>query len=175
MAIILWRESRMNSKHILYRYLSNASLAWILIFSIHCAKQQTATRGPHIEGGESGIQFMNKFDLNKDGKISHDEWEAIKPSTVYRQKHWPEYDINKDSYITLNEVPEIGGKSEPPPSEGKNTILAANQAAFIAKFDKDQDGKLSKKEFTGKHFDVYDKNGDGFIELEEAPELATAY
>ena len=118
---------------------------------------------------------MNRFDLNKDGKISHDEWEAVKPSTLYRLKHWPEYDINKDSYITMEEVPEKGEKSEPAPPEGENTILIANQAAFIAKFDKDQDGKLSRQEFTGKHFDVYDKNGDGFIELEEAPELVTAY
>jgi Ca2+-binding EF-hand superfamily protein len=165
----------MNLKRNLYRFVSIAALIWILFCNINCSKQKAATRGPHVEGGESGVHFMNKFDLDKDGKISHDEWEAVKPSTVYRQKHWPEYDINKDSYITMNEVPEKSGRSEPAPPKGENTILTANQAAFIAKFDKDQDGKLSKEEFTGKHFDVYDKNGDGFIELEEAPELVTAY
>jgi Ca2+-binding EF-hand superfamily protein len=165
----------MNPKHIFFSSISGAGLVWILIFSIGCTKQEAITRGPHVQGGESGIEFMNRFDLNKDGKISHDEWEAVKPSTLYRLKHWPEYDINKDSYITMEEVPEKGEKSEPAPPEGENTILIANQAAFIAKFDKDQDGKLSRQEFTGKHFDVYDKNGDGFIELEEAPELVTAY
>jgi hypothetical protein len=47
--------------------------------------------------------------------------------------------------------------------------------AFIVKFDKNQDGKLSRGEFTGKFFDVYNKNHDGFIESAEAPEGKTAY
>jgi len=132
-------------------------------------------RGPHIEGGESGIDFMNKFDLNKDGKISHEEWEKVKTSTVYRLKHWPEYNPDMDAHITLDEVPEKDGKSEPAPPEAEKKRVTASQAAFIVKFDKDQDGKLSNKEFTGIHFSVYDKNGDGYIEAKEAPEGKTAY
>ena len=53
--------------------------------------------------------------------------------------------------------------------------MTASQIAFIVKFDKNEDGKLDNKEFTGSHFPVYDKNGDGFIEVLEAPEGATAY
>ena len=77
--------------------------------------------------------------------------------------------------ITLDEVPEKGGKSEPAPAKDEKKGITANQVAFIVKFDKDQDGKLSKEEFTGIHFPVYDKNGDGFIEVEEAPSGETAY
>ena len=50
-----------------------------------------------------------------------------------------------------------------------------NQMAFIAKFDKNGDGKVDRTEFTGAHFSTFDKNGDGFIEPHEAPEGQTAY
>lgn len=149
----------------------------LLLFAVcgSVAAKEEKKRGPYIEGGESGIEFMNKFDLNKDGKISHKEWETVKPHTVYKLKHWPEYNPNGDAYITLEEVPEKDGKSEPAPPEEEKKGVTANQAAFIVKFDKDQDGKLSKKEFTGIHFPVYDKNGDGYIEVHEAPAGETAY
>jgi hypothetical protein len=46
------------------------------------------------------------------------------------------------------------------------------KAAFIRRLDKDGDGKVSRKEFDGpaRHFDDFDKNGDGFIDASEAPE-----
>jgi Ca2+-binding EF-hand superfamily protein len=147
----------------------------LLTLAVNAFEKENPKRGPHIEGGESGIEFMNKFDLNKDGKISHEEWEAVKPSTVYRLKHWPEYNVNGDDYITLDEAPDKDGKSEPAPSKEEKKGVTAGQVAFIVKFDKDQDGKLSSKEFTGDYFSVYDRNGDGYIEAEEAPEAKTAY
>jgi len=151
--------------------------AALMIFLLFCCgavkAEENKKRGPHIEGGESGMEFMNKFDVNKDGRIDHDEWEAVKRTTVYREKHWPEYNTNMDNFITLDEVPEKNGPSEPPPPE-KNGPTAA-QIAFVVKFDKDQDGKLSKEEFTGVYFSVYDRNKDGVIEPIEAPEGKTAY
>ncbi len=152
-----------------------ACLLFLLLVCRIVAAEEERKRGPHIQGGESGIEFMNRFDLNKDGKIDHEEWEAMKPSTVYRQKHWPDYNVNGDEFITLEEVPEIDGKSEPAPPEGEKKGVTAQQAAFIVKFDKNQDGKLSKTEFTGNYFSVYDRNGDGYIEGEEAPSGKTAY
>lgn len=155
--------------------ITAALLLSVSTLCVNAAAVEEKKHGPHIEGGESGIEFMNKFDLNKDGKIDHEEWEAVKPSTVYRQKHWPEYNINGDDYITLEEAPEKDGKSEPaPPEEGKRTATV-QQVAFVAKYDKNQDGKLSKTEFTGNYFSVYDRNGDGYIEPEEAPSGKTAY
>jgi Ca2+-binding EF-hand superfamily protein len=156
--------------------IAHAACMFIMVFAcVMPAAEEERKRGPHIEGGESGIEFMNRFDLNKDGKIDHEEWEAVKPSTVYRQKHWPEYNVNMDDYITLEEVPEKDGTSEAaPPEEGKKGPTA-QQVAFVVKFDKDQDGKLSETEFTGNYFSVYDRNGDGYIEASEAPSGKTAY
>lgn len=143
--------------------------ALIFAMSASGVAEEKKKRGPHIQGGESGIEFMNKFDLNKDGKIDHGEWEAVKKRTVYREKHWPEYNTNSDKFITLDEVPDKdAGPSEPAPKE--KTEPTASQIAFVVKFDKDQDGKLSEKEYTGPYFSVYDRNGDGFIEALEAPE-----
>jgi hypothetical protein len=122
-----------------------------------------------------GIECINKFDWDKDGKISHDEWEAVKPATVYREKHWREYTINKDGFITLDEAPVKGGTSEPAPPEQPKKEPTAAQFAFIVKYDKNQDGKLSCKEYQGKFFDVYDRNRDGFLEPTEAPAGKTAY
>jgi len=126
--------------------------------------------GGYVEGGVAGLDFMKKFDFDKDGKISHDEWEAIKPNTAYKDKHWPQYDLNRDGSITLDEVPQAQAKS----SEAKPSY-DISQIAFIVKFDKNEDGKVDNKEFTGQHFPVYDKNSDGFIEAHEAPQGETAY
>ncbi len=157
-------------------FITHTACLLILVFAcVVPAAEEEQKRGPHIEGGESGIEFMNKFDLNKDGKIDHEEWEAVKPSTVYRLKHWPEYNINMDDYITLEEVPEKDGISEAAPPEEEKKDPSVQQVAFIVKFDKDQDGKLSEEEFTGNYFSIYDRNGDGYIEAIEAPSGKTAY
>lgn len=131
-------------------------------------------RGAHVEGGTSGAEFIAQFDLDKNGEVSHSEWETVKPTTPYREKHWPEYDMNRDMVLTLEEAPLKEGESEAAPEEKKFSVNI-NQMAFIVKFDTNKDGKVDKTEFTGIHFPVFDKNGDGFIEPDEAPEGETAY
>lgn len=141
----------------------------ILILSGSCSVKQDRKRGPHVAGGASGIEFMTLFDLNKDGKISHDEWEEVKPSTQYRAKRWPLYDKNSDWAITITEVPLKKGESEPAPPKEKKFKITSKQIVFIAKYDKNNDLKISKKEYKGLDFSQFDKNGDGFIEPHEAP------
>ena len=53
-----------------------------------------------------GKDFIKKFDFDKDGKVNHDEWEGIKPMTVYANNRWPEFDKNEDGFITLDETPQ---------------------------------------------------------------------
>ncbi len=65
------------------------------------------------------------------------------------------------------------GKESRPSDAPKKPNM--NQIAFIAKFDKNGDGRVDRTEFTGEHFPVFDKNGDGFIDPLEAPEGQTAY
>lgn len=72
------------------------------------------------------------------------------------------------------EEPAKPAVEEEKSSEGEYQVNI-NQIAFIVKYDKNGDGKVDKKEFTGIHFSNMDKNGDGFIEPHEAPEGETAY
>lgn len=61
---------------------------------------------PYVEGGETGIDFIRLFDEDGDGKVTHMEWEKKKNSTVFKEKHWPDYNKNMDDYITLDEAPQ---------------------------------------------------------------------
>jgi hypothetical protein len=69
-------------------------------------KKQYAATSPYVEGGATGLDFIKLFDADKDGKVTHTEWENVRPSTVYRDKHWPEYNKNNDEYITVDEAPK---------------------------------------------------------------------
>ena len=137
---------------------------------------------PHVGEGLTGQAFIDFMDTDKDGKVTHTEWEENKNYSSYVDKHWPDYNQNNDEYITLDEAPQKGVNWEPAPelegkteSDTKASGPNTNQIAFIAKFDTNQDGKVDNTEFTGVHFPVYDANSDGFIEPLEAPEGETAY
>ena len=107
---------------------------------------------------QNGMEFMTMFDKDKDGKVSKEEFTG---------ENFSGMDRNGDGFIVMEEADQ---KLNPP-----TYSVNANQIAFIVKFDKDKDGKVSRTEFTGTHFPSFDKNGDGFIEPHEAPEGETAY
>lgn len=69
-------------------------------------KKQYAATSPYVEGGATGMDFIKLFDADNDGKVTHDEWEKVRPSTVFKDKHWPEYNKNMDEYITVDEAPK---------------------------------------------------------------------
>ncbi len=69
-------------------------------------KKQYAATSPYVEGGPTGMDFIKLFDEDGDGKVTHMEWEKVKPSTVFKDKHWPEYNKNMDEYITVDEAPQ---------------------------------------------------------------------
>jgi HlyD family secretion protein len=60
------------------------------------------------------------------------------------------------------------------PNQGQNGNMPSGQRGgnFISRFDKDNDGKVSKSEFPGPEnfFNQLDKNGDGYITKDEAPQ-----
>jgi hypothetical protein len=72
-------------------------------------KKKYAATSPYVEGGATGMDFIKLFDADGDGKVTHMEWEKTRPSTVFKDKHWPEYNKNMDEYITVDEAPQ------PPP------------------------------------------------------------
>jgi hypothetical protein len=59
----------------------------------------------------------------------------------------------------------IQPKKRKPESERSSTNR------FVRRLDKDGDGKVSREEFDGpsRAFDRHDRNGDGFIDADEAP------
>jgi len=69
-------------------------------------KRKYEPTSPYVEGGETGMDFIRMLDGNGDGKVDHAEWEKNKESTVYTDKHWPEYNKNMDEYITVDEAPK---------------------------------------------------------------------
>ena len=73
-------------------------------------KKKYAATSPYVEGGATGMDFIKLFDADGDGKVTHMEWEKGKNSTVYKDKHWPEYNKNMDEYITVDEAPQPPAK-----------------------------------------------------------------
>ena len=67
---------------------------------------QFLSESPYVEGGPSGADFIKLFDKDGDGKVSHDEWESVKNNTVFRPFRWPQYNKNRDQWITLEEAPK---------------------------------------------------------------------
>jgi Ca2+-binding EF-hand superfamily protein len=69
-------------------------------------KRKFAATSPYVEGGATEMDFIKLFDEDNDGKVTHMEWEKKKNSTVFKDKHWPEYNKNNDEYITVDEAPK---------------------------------------------------------------------
>lgn len=67
---------------------------------------QMVSDSPYVEGGPTGEDFIKMFDANGDGKVSHDEWEKLKNATVFKPFRWPQYNRNRDEWITVDEAPK---------------------------------------------------------------------
>ena len=96
--------------------------------------------------------YLNKHDENGDGKLSKDEFPGS-------DKAFGKLDQNQDGYIDKGEA----HKARKERSQKKTQ-------AYLIKYDKNGDGKLSKDEFSGSDeaFEKFDKNQDGYIDEIEA-------
>ena len=66
---------------------------------------QMLSDSPYVEGGPTGADFIKLFDTDGDGKVSHAEWEKAKNATVFKPYRWPQYNRNRDEWITVDEAP----------------------------------------------------------------------
>jgi Ca2+-binding EF-hand superfamily protein len=108
------------------------------------------------------------MDKNSDGKVSRDEFTG-------RPQLFDRLDSNKDNFIEQSELKPLLAMANAPgaaaPAGG-----AGQGGARVMAMDKDGDGKVSKKEFTGNPamFDRLDANSDGFLNATEAAEAPKA-
>lgn len=132
-------------------------------------------------------QVFDKFDSNKDGKISREEYKAILkamgkevPLTRVVNQIFEVADLDRDGFIDFNEFVEVQKKG----GGVKNVDL---QSAFRA-FDKDSDGMISVEEVfellkklgercslrdCKKMVRAVDANGDGVIDMDEFKTMMT--
>jgi hypothetical protein len=126
--------------------------------------------------------FMAHEDGNGDGKVTPEEYKGP-------ENHWAFFDKNKDGFLTIDEAarpdnipPELSAAnpaSDKAPDQAPVEAKPLYGKAFIDKFDFDKDGKVNHEEWEGvknftfykdNHFPDFDKNRDGFIILDEAPQ-----
>jgi Ca2+-binding EF-hand superfamily protein len=119
--------------------------------------------GPGPGGPAAAAAFRQRvlaMDKNGDGKVSKDEFTG-QPGVFDR------LDANKDGFVTPQEAaqPARPGAGGPPPA--RPGLMGPGLRAM----DKNNDGKISKDEFTGPAplFDRLDRNSDGFISTDELP------
>ena len=99
---------------------------------------------------------FGRFDENGDGKIAADEWKS-------RPELFRRFDVNGDGFITRAELTPKG------PRGGRRAKMydarsGKDSAAFLAKFDKNRDGKVSQEEFPHeRRFAEIDADSDGTL------------
>jgi Ca2+-binding EF-hand superfamily protein/thiol-disulfide isomerase/thioredoxin len=108
--------------------------------------------------------IFSGYDKNSDGKVTTDE--LANPQAFAR------FDLDKDGAISLEEYNKVSGKTAPIPTPGTTpppTAPAVSQIdAMVKQFDVNTDGKITREESAGAQwFSRVDSNADGVIDAEE--------
>ena len=109
--------------------------------------------------------FLERFDANKDGKISKDEAKN-KLAEVFDR-----FDTNKDGYLDKDELRRVAAFMVAARNMGPGGARPGNVGPDFDDLDRNADGRLSRDELKGTpyadHFDEIDTNKDGKIDKKE--------
>lgn len=157
-----------------------AIFAMLLVSFISVSAQDKSEVADYSKSNNKVCRFIERHDLDKDGQVSRDEFKGP-------EEHFTHFDKNNDGYISAEEAPT----GPPPERMGKNREMNRERGMngrnmngkgtcrkdFIADFDKNNDGKVSKDEFPGpeEHFTRLDTDQDGYLSAEEAPKGPPAH
>lgn len=123
-----------------------------LIGGLAFVSAQAADEG---KGGKHGTFFLERFDADKDGQVSLQEFEDA------RNHRFEDIDSDGSGGVTLEEM-----------RAHREKMRQEREARRFAKLDADGSGEVSEEEFQNKKksmFERLDKNGDGVIEKSELP------
>ncbi len=100
-------------------------------------------------------EFAERYDLNKDGKITQDEINSN------RAQWLAEFDTNKDGALTIEEFQALWLKAR-----------HLEMVREYQRFDRDGDGKVTLEEYQWPLSEIVqnmDRNGDGALSREDRP------
>ncbi len=105
-------------------------------------------------------EMFKRIDADGDGKVAQSEF-------MMGEEQFKKMDKNSDGFIEATEF-------EMPSFNPNRANMPRTKEDFIKRSDKDGDSKIAKNEFQGpeEFFGNMDKNGDGFITLDEAPDFS---
>jgi HlyD family secretion protein len=123
-------------------------------------------------GGNMGNMPRTKEDFIKQGDKDGDS-RISKSEFMGPEEFFGNMDKNGDGFITLDEAPDMSSFGRGA-GGGNMGNMPRTKEDFIKQGDKDGDSRISKSEFMGpeEFFGNMDKNGDGFITLDEAPDFS---
>ena len=133
-------------------------------------KTKKAAKGKGATSNPSKSQtIIQNMDKDGDGKLSRDEWTG-------QAKFYDQIDANRDKRLTTQELTahydSLAGSNGGKKTGGKGTARKSkpkNPKELITIMDKDDDGKISRNEWTGqaKFYDQIDANQDAHLTLKE--------
>jgi len=124
------------------------------------SREEVTPRGPRAgrmapdeQSGRDSTRFLGRWDANGDGKVSREEFP--------HERRFAEMDANSDGVLDASEIEEACDKR-----------LAESGYGFLERFDLDQDGRVTRDEFTGpmRVFERLDRNHDGVIDESDRPD-----
>lgn len=131
--------------------LTNVSLGVALCLLCACGVARTAD---HQQLSRM-LDQIGDADANQDGRISRQEWTALRSARFERA------DRNRDGQLSADDVPAM--------MRGRGRGRAGQLDQVIAAADQNGDGRVSREEFVSgtRLFEGLDKDRDGSIDAEE--------